>query len=83
MKFARPKKNAVLLYLNDKKQTEYDNERWRNRPDCIGDEFGNKFRCLFCGAPSGKQCMMANGTFRNYPHQKRRDVAFAYKKLRG
>ena len=77
MRFARSKKDAVLLYLNDQKQTSYDAEHFKDWPETVGDEFGNNFRCLSCGAPPGKQCMKADGSFRNYPHQKRRDVAAA------
>jgi hypothetical protein len=83
MRFARSKKDAVLMYLNEQKQTAYDLDRWGNRPNVIGEELGNNFRCLFCGAPPGKQCIMADGKFRNYPHQKRRDVAFAHERNKG
>jgi hypothetical protein len=78
MIFARQRKDAVLMFLSDKKQSEHDLKRWGDRPDVVGDELGNNFRCFFCGAPPGKQCVMADGKFRNYPHQKRRDVASAH-----
>lgn len=75
VKMARPKKNAVLMYLNERKQNDWDTEHWVDCPDVVGEVLGNKFRCLTCGAPPGKQCIKADGSFRNYPHQKRRDVA--------
>ena len=68
----------MLLFLDHERQKEHDLERWANSPDVVGDELGNKYRCSFCGAPPGKQCIRADGKFRNYPHQKRRDLAFAY-----
>jgi hypothetical protein len=83
MRFARPKKDAVLMYLSEKKQTAHDMEHYGHWPNVTGDELGNNFRCLFCGAPPGKQCMKADLTFRNYPHQKRRDVAFAHERNKG
>ncbi len=77
VRFQRPRKTAVLLYLDDVRQANYDKEKWCDRPDTVGNELGNDERCLFCGAPPGKQCMKADATFRNYPHQKRRDLARA------
>jgi len=82
MRFARPRKSAVLTYLNEQKQKKYDEEHYKDWPAVTGNEIGNNFRCLFCGAPPGKQCMRADATFRNYPHQKRRDMAAAYEELK-
>ncbi len=77
MRFARPRKDAVLLYLDETRQTNWDQENYRNRPDVTGNELGNDVRCLTCGAPPGKQCVKADGKYRNHPHQKRRDLARA------
>jgi hypothetical protein len=83
MKFARPRKKAVLQYLSEEKQAEHDAERWGNRPDASLDELGNDQRCRACGAPPGKKCIKADATFRDYPHQVRRDDANRWKDFGG
>lgn len=75
MRFARPRKNRHLQYLDEEKQASHDTERWGQRPDASMEEFGNDQRCRTCGAPPGKKCIKADSTFRDYPHQARRDDA--------
>lgn len=79
MRFARPRKNAVLQYLSDEKQAAHDAEHWGGRPNAFPSELGNDQRCRRCGAPPGKKCVMANGKFRDHPHQARRDDALRWK----
>lgn len=75
MKFARPRKHLRLEYLSKDKQDAHDEERYGHWPNASPDEFGNNQRCRNCGAPPGKQCMKADSSFRDYPHQVRRNDA--------
>lgn len=75
MKFARPRKDRHLQYLSEEKQAAYDAEKWGHRPDADLGVLGNDQRCRKCGAPPGKKCVMAAGTFRDHPHKARRDDA--------
>jgi hypothetical protein len=82
MKFARPRKRAVLQYLSDEQQAAYDADRWGDRPDATLSICGNDQRCRSCGAPPGKKCIRADGSFRDHPHQKRRDDAMRLERFK-
>ena len=81
MQFARPRKKAYMLYLDEEKQAAYDLERYGHRPRA-SSVFGNDQRCTYCGSPPGKQCQKEDGSYRDYPHQARRYAAFTEQQLK-
>lgn len=72
----------MVCFLDPERQARAD-AAWDERPDASLDIMGNDQRCRSCGAPSGKKCMKADSSYRDYPHQSRIGDAQRFQNFNG